>query len=170
MRACPSAGAPAPRLRSSPPQKSPGPQTTFRGGHVGVDLNIHDPHAVVGVFGIPAHRLLAKVPAGVRGGVPLWRREAQCSRPHACRRTGVLRNLTCRSCLSRVNEVNAASSAAGRLREHRRGVGAKRRPPQWRAAPHTRRRLCSAHPIQARSSTFDRLAVRPSRNRACASP
>jgi hypothetical protein len=40
--------------------------------------------------------------------------------PHACRRTGVLRDLTCRSCLSAVNEVNAASSAAGRRREHRR--------------------------------------------------
>ncbi len=52
---------------------------------------------------------------------PLWlRRGAQCSRPHACRRTGMLRGLTCRSCLSRVNEVNVASSAAGRMREHRR--------------------------------------------------
>ncbi len=52
---------------------------------------------------------------------PLWlRRGAQCSRPHACRRTGMLRGLTCRSCPSRVNEVNAASSAAGRLCEHRR--------------------------------------------------
>jgi hypothetical protein len=51
---------------------------------------------------------------------PLWlRRGAQRSRPHACRRTGVHRDLTCRSCLSAVNGVNAASSAAGRLREHR---------------------------------------------------
>jgi len=54
---------------------------------------------------------------------------------HACRRTRVLRQLICRGCLSRVNEVNVASSAAGRLCEHRREVGAQRRPLQWRTTP-----------------------------------
>ncbi|MBU1442371.1 MAG: hypothetical protein KJ832_13880, partial [Gammaproteobacteria bacterium] len=39
-------------------------------------------------------------------------------------KTRVLRDLTCRSCLSAVNEVNAASSAARPLWEHRSEVGA----------------------------------------------
>ena len=38
-------------------------------------------------------------------------------------------HLTRRDCLSGVNEVNAASFAAGREREKHRGVGAQRRPP-----------------------------------------
>jgi hypothetical protein len=67
------------------------------------------------LFGRPSEAMARVAPP------PLWlRRGAQCSRPHACRRTGMLRGLTCRSCLSRVNEVNVASSAAGRLCEHRR--------------------------------------------------
>jgi hypothetical protein len=68
-------------------------------------------------------------------GAPLERREAQRGRPHACRRTRVLRCLTCRGCLNAVNEVNAASSAAGRLREHRRAVEQTTAPVKRRAGP-----------------------------------
>ncbi len=72
----------------------------------------------------------------VGGGAPVARREAQRSRPQACRRTGLLRDLTCGICPSRVNAVNVASYAAGRFREHRRGVGAQRRPRHRSTAAH----------------------------------
>jgi len=49
----------------------------------------------------------------------------------ACRRTGTLQHLTCRSCLSAVNEVNAASSAA---------------PPPGRAPQRSRRNAPTAPP------------------------
>ena len=72
----------------------------------------------------------------VGGGAPVARREAQRSRPQACRRTGLLRDLTRGICPSRVNAVNVASYAAGRFREHRRGVGAQRRPRHRSTAAH----------------------------------
>ena len=48
----------------------------------------------------------------------------------AAARVSALPHLTCRICLSAVNEVNVASYAAGRKTEHHRGVAAQRRPPQ----------------------------------------
>ena len=46
-------------------------------------------------------------------------------------------HLTCGSCLSAVNGVNAASSAARPQTEHRSAVGAQRRPPQPELPPGT---------------------------------
>ena len=45
-------------------------------------------------------------------------------------RASALRQLTRGGCLSVESEANAASSAAGQKTEHRRAVGAKRRPPR----------------------------------------
>ena len=63
-------------------------------------------------------------------------------------RASAHQQLTRRGCLSAANEVSVASSAAGHETEHRREVGAKRRPPQRSAAacpgaalPHQTSRL-----------------------------
>ena len=61
----------------------------------------------------------------------LWGAEKRRAPGRARAKTRALQDLACRSCLSGVNEVNGASSAAGRVPEHRREVCAKRRPPQW---------------------------------------
>ena len=52
------------------------------------------------------------------------------------RARSALRRLTRRRCLSAVSAANAASSAPGHETEHRRAVGAQRRPPRLRAAAH----------------------------------
>jgi hypothetical protein len=58
-------------------------------------------------------------------------------------RNRALRDLTRRSCLSAVNEVNAASSAARPKPEHRSEVGATGADRRSGAPPHTGPRLCA---------------------------
>src|SRR5664280_2052120 len=61
----------------------------------------------------------------------LWSAEKRKARGRA---RSALPPLTCRICLSAVSEANVASYAAGRETEHRRAVGAQRRPLQRSAA------------------------------------
>ncbi len=146
--ACPSAGAPRPGLRFSPPRKSPtpagpGPARWTRRVGIGAGALRALPSTSICTWAwtwawVPAHHVgptqSGRQPVG--GGAPVARRGAQRSRPQACRRTGLLRDLTRGICPSRVNAVNVASYAAGRFCEHRRGVGAQRRPRHRSTAAH----------------------------------
>ena len=122
-------GRPPAALRPAPHQRrEPSPQPSPRGrgsnSHLRLDRRARP------------HRQFQSGRQPVGGGAPVARRGAQRSRPQACRRTGLLRDLTCGICPSRVNAVNVASYAAGRFREHRRGVGAQRRPRHRSTAAH----------------------------------
>jgi hypothetical protein len=77
-------------------------------------------------------------------------------------RVSALRDLTRRSCPSVASAARAASSAAGREPEHRRAVGAQRRPlPPERTGPHARSLARSGQPRDAKRKT--RVARRDDR-------
>ena len=74
----------------------------------------------------------------VPGGGDFWGAE-HCSSALGAR-TRALHDLTRRDCLSATTEGSEASFAARAHCEKRRGVGAKRRPPQHEPLPGTARR------------------------------
>ena len=81
----------------------------------------HDAHATVVV------QRRARAGCGARG----WRRRAQGSWPRASARFG---KHTRRHCLTRASAASGGSLPAGHEPEHRRAVGAQRRPPPSCAA------------------------------------
>ncbi len=75
------------------------------------------------------------VPAKARAGRPSRRALRGAEKPLARGRArSALRGLTRRNCPNAANEVSVVSSATGHETEHRRGVGAQRRPPRRSAA------------------------------------
>jgi hypothetical protein len=112
--------APTPALRFSPPQKSPPPGTTHRA-------------VPVWLFDDKDHTGAGKA---VGGCAPAATYAALRSTGLVAARASALRLRTRRDCLSGTNEVSAASFATGRETEHRKGVGAQRRPLHPSAGAH----------------------------------
>ncbi len=104
-----------------------------------------------------AQRPCARGPA--RRGRFVRRREAQRTRPQACRRTGLLRDLTRGICLSGAAAGSAASSAAGRVREHRSGVGTQCRPPHSEPAAGRFSRAAPQYKCAERERTANQLSA-----------
>ena len=102
------------------------------------------------------HRALRRTPrAPQRGGRCPGRAICGAARSAAPGSTRAARfvRLTRRDCPSATNEVSETSFATRHRREHRSGVGAKRRPPHHEPAPGTVRRAAHPHCTKAQQTT-----------------
>ena len=110
-----------------------------------------------------SHDVSWQGPACLRAAAgPLGRRAAQRSRPRLCAEGHTsVRHLACGSCLSGVNEVNAASSAAGPA--SRAAQGSRRKAPTARvgAPPPAGTQALASHPTPARVARCGAGAHRP---------
>ena len=132
----------APLLGATEARRS-GPASTFAGYVVPVSPNIQTSTQALGAWdrgpGIQINPTVSSAEGGLRAGRFLGRRGAQSGGGRACRRTGALRNLTRRSCLSGVNRRDTqrvlrrrpqTSTAAESARsDDRPSMSPARRPP-----------------------------------------
>jgi len=130
--------APTPALRCSLPQKSPLTGAARRA-------------ATLVVF-VASHATTGSARQAVPGGRDFWGAEERRARGRA---RSAHRLLTRRDCPSETNAVSAASFATGHEPEYRRGVGAKRRPPQHERSPGT---ACRAAPNSRTKSSCEQTA------------
>jgi hypothetical protein len=132
------AGLPLVSLRSSPPHKSPTPDTAHRAGRCSCSSS----KRCAVLFLVGHTGALAKPWSGVR-------RQRHCAALRsaglvAARAQRALPHLTRRDCSSAANAVSAASFAAGHETEHRKGVGPQGRPPYTSAGAYPAAALPSA--------------------------
>jgi hypothetical protein len=141
--------APTPALRCSPPQKSPLAGAARR---VATLVVFVAPHATTG-----------SARQAVPGGRDFWGAE---ERRALGRARSAHRLLTRRDCSSAANAVSVASFATGHEPEYRRGVGAKRRPPQHERSSGTacgaalnspEKSSCERAPAQSRKRPLDQV-------------
>ena len=119
----------------------------------------HCPRAWQPVVFLERSNTSCRLPARLRAGGPGSEWAAPSSAGRAAARASALRELTRGSCLSGASAARAASSAAGRGTEQRRGVGAQRRPPTAERTGPPARSLARADATTVNASQATRHAL-----------